>query len=135
MSNLTLYFHPENESIFRLYMTIAGVISTFMHILMLYMSTKFTPRSMTVYRQVSFKSLFKRSCCKINELRYTVKNTTTWSLILVIQTCFILRPIPYFPFYVAKADGPSFLVGSYWLATIQWSFFNYFHVKYLTLRI
>lgn len=39
---------------------------------------------------------------------------------MVLQVCFILRPIPYFPFYVAKTDGLSFLTGTYWLATIQW---------------
>uniref|UniRef100_A0A915D6E5 Uncharacterized protein n=1 Tax=Ditylenchus dipsaci TaxID=166011 RepID=A0A915D6E5_9BILA len=67
--------------------------------------------------------------------RLTVTNTSVWSLLVVIHSGLLIRPVPLFPLSIAKTTGIVKVLGDVWGGQIQYIILMMIITNFLTASI
>jgi hypothetical protein len=100
MSKMVIEFSNRIEILYQASLSFNVAITIPSHLLMIWLAQFWTPKQMKAYR-------------------YTVSNTTFWSILFTIHTMIFFRPMPLFPLPAAKVLGVFRIIGDYYGGHVQ----------------
>ena len=100
LGKMVLEFPNWVEILYKASLAFNVAITIPSHLLMLLLAQFWTPKEMKPYR-------------------YTVSNTTFWSILFTIHTIIFFRPMPLFPLPAAKVLGDFCNLGDYYGGHVQ----------------
>jgi hypothetical protein len=95
-----LVFPSWVETFYKIGLTVNATITIPAHIFMIFLATFRTPKEMKSYR-------------------FTIVNTTIWSLLFMVHSLCFFRPMPLFPLPAAKVCGILANLGDYYGGHVQ----------------